>query len=434
MSHQIDATMTITGSSPGPSSAATGSVEHHDEQMRMRTRMVQQRIWSSSAIDASSSAGCGSGRTTTGATGGVKGVTLSESLLLSCNNSMIGLPEFPHNGETPLERRKEELISILAKQQRAGACSDEAFLSPPLHREKKKVAPQRTGGVVSGGGVDPLTKKKPPADDEANTSSVGTATPATATTTTTTTMDQQRPGGGVTPLANHPHPKVPSFYSFEPLPIDNKKSSSDWTTKELEDLNRLVCDRWSDEDCTATTANGESSTNTSQYHGQVDDVVVNVIKKRKRGKDLSCLLHRRAVELEAKEVELVAKEVELVAKEETVEHRKAAIEGKAWGLMQEIKRQDRSIHTRQRALMEQESESLAHQINVEAMQKRFWTQRQESAKPDDDCFICYEKPIDCILVPCGHMVACMECAEKLDGICCICKQESEPQKIYRTLA
>jgi Zinc finger, C3HC4 type (RING finger) len=430
MSHQIDATMTITGSSPGPSSAATGSVEHHDELTTMRMRMVQQR---SSAIDASS-AGCGfgSGRTTTGATGGVKGVTLSESILLSCNNSMIGLPEFPHNGQTPLERRKEELISILAKQP-AGA-SDEAFLSPPLHWEKKKVAPQRsTGDVVSGGGVDPLTKKIPPADDEANTSGGTAPTPAT-TTSTTTTMDQQRPGGGDTPLANHPHPKVPSFYSFEPLPIDNKKSSSDWTTKELEDLNRLVTDRWSDEDCT-TTANGDSSTSTSQYHhGQVDDVVVNVIKKRKRGKDLSCLLHRRAVELEAKEVELEAKEVELVAKEDTVEHRRAAIEGKAWGLMQEIKRQDRSIHTRQRALMEQESESLAHQINVEAMQKRFWAQRQESAKPDDDCFICYEKPIDCILVPCGHMVACMECAEKLDGICCICKQESEPQKIYRTLA
>ena len=52
---------------------------------------------------------------------------------------------------------------------------------------------------------------------------------------------------------------------------------------------------------------------------------------------------------------------------------------------------------------------------------------------EDTCKICFTRPIDCVLVPCGHFFACMICAERLDDLPCpICKQGvAFAQKTYR---
>jgi hypothetical protein len=232
-----------------------------------------------------------------------------------------------------------------------------------------------------------ITKHWSPNDDKTN--ACGAAATATKTM-------YQEPGGDT--LAGN-HPEDPNLLLFEPfLPLP---------------------DSFDDESACATK-NGDKRS--SKDHPVDVDVAVVVVKKRKRGKDLSCMLHRRAKELEAKEA--------------SFDNREATIESKAQALLQEIKRQDCSVRRRERMLLNRERNSLAHQINVQEMQKRLWLDRQESssAQADDDCFICFERTIDCVLVPCGHLVACLDCATKLKGTCCICNQRSKPQKIYRTLA
>ena len=57
------------------------------------------------------------------------------------------------------------------------------------------------------------------------------------------------------------------------------------------------------------------------------------------------------------------------------------------------------------------------------------------AAPEDlePCAVCLEEPRTALLVPCGHMAMCIECAEKvLHGsrpICVVCRQPIE--KILR---
>ena len=52
---------------------------------------------------------------------------------------------------------------------------------------------------------------------------------------------------------------------------------------------------------------------------------------------------------------------------------------------------------------------------------------------EDMCKICFTRPIDCVLVPCGHFFARMICAERLaDEPCPICIQGvAFAQKTYR---
>ena len=51
----------------------------------------------------------------------------------------------------------------------------------------------------------------------------------------------------------------------------------------------------------------------------------------------------------------------------------------------------------------------------------------------DMCRICFQHNINTCLVPCGHVVACLSCAERLgDEPCPICKQPvAFVQKTYR---
>lgn len=53
------------------------------------------------------------------------------------------------------------------------------------------------------------------------------------------------------------------------------------------------------------------------------------------------------------------------------------------------------------------------------------------------CIICYDKKVDTILMPCGHIVTCSECLEnwlKTKNECPVCRQEiSYFKKIYNEL-
>ena len=63
---------------------------------------------------------------------------------------------------------------------------------------------------------------------------------------------------------------------------------------------------------------------------------------------------------------------------------------------------------------------------VNAPQKRRREQEEET------CKICYNGPINSVLVPCGHFFACMRCAERLVSSCPICKHEiCHVQKTFR---
>ena len=46
------------------------------------------------------------------------------------------------------------------------------------------------------------------------------------------------------------------------------------------------------------------------------------------------------------------------------------------------------------------------------------------------CMICLEKPLGAAWVPCGHTVACYECATALDGRCPICRRCGCVQKLF----
>ena len=51
--------------------------------------------------------------------------------------------------------------------------------------------------------------------------------------------------------------------------------------------------------------------------------------------------------------------------------------------------------------------------------------RRRKGSTDGSCTICYTEKIDCVIVPCGHMCMCFQCAEIVDDAdnrCPICRQ------------
>ena len=42
-----------------------------------------------------------------------------------------------------------------------------------------------------------------------------------------------------------------------------------------------------------------------------------------------------------------------------------------------------------------------------------------------ECKICFEQPIQCVLLPCGHAMSCHTCAYKMGSVCGVCKSEVE---------
>ena len=49
---------------------------------------------------------------------------------------------------------------------------------------------------------------------------------------------------------------------------------------------------------------------------------------------------------------------------------------------------------------------------------------------EDACCLCYERPMDCALTPCGHVVCCTECGEQLRE-CPLCKSQCSILRIFR---
>lgn len=146
-------------------------------------------------------------------------------------------------------------------------------------------------------------------------------------------------------------------------------------------------------------------------------------KERKRGKDILRLVDQRNRELEDKEIDIELQVSDL-------KERKVAMEQRAKSLLRDLKKNDEAIRRKRRKLLNMERAHIERSNSLAAFERQMFRTHQEHQQVSD-CFICFEAPIDCILVPCGHMVACMACATKLKKVCCICNQRSRPQKIYR---
>ena len=48
----------------------------------------------------------------------------------------------------------------------------------------------------------------------------------------------------------------------------------------------------------------------------------------------------------------------------------------------------------------------------------------------DNCALCCERPMDCVLTPCGHQICCIECAQQIRS-CPICKVGCSALRIFR---
>jgi Zinc finger, C3HC4 type (RING finger) len=53
-----------------------------------------------------------------------------------------------------------------------------------------------------------------------------------------------------------------------------------------------------------------------------------------------------------------------------------------------------------------------------------------SASMEDACCICFERQMDCVLIPCGHQVCCTECGQQV-RCCPICKVDCSVLRIFR---
>jgi len=53
-----------------------------------------------------------------------------------------------------------------------------------------------------------------------------------------------------------------------------------------------------------------------------------------------------------------------------------------------------------------------------------------TATSSDHCALCCERPMDCVLTPCGHQICCNECAQQIQT-CPICKAKCSALRIFR---
>lgn len=50
---------------------------------------------------------------------------------------------------------------------------------------------------------------------------------------------------------------------------------------------------------------------------------------------------------------------------------------------------------------------------------------------EDACALCCERPMDCVLNPCGHQLCCSECGLQLKA-CPVCKNKCTVLRVYRS--
>jgi len=60
----------------------------------------------------------------------------------------------------------------------------------------------------------------------------------------------------------------------------------------------------------------------------------------------------------------------------------------------------------------------------------FETKQQAEENESEECVICFDRQIDCVMVPCGHQICCFQCASMTTN-CPICKAKCTVIKIYR---
>jgi len=53
-----------------------------------------------------------------------------------------------------------------------------------------------------------------------------------------------------------------------------------------------------------------------------------------------------------------------------------------------------------------------------------------TATSSDHCALCCERPMDCVLTPCGHQICCSECAQQIQT-CPICKVACSALRVFR---
>lgn len=54
----------------------------------------------------------------------------------------------------------------------------------------------------------------------------------------------------------------------------------------------------------------------------------------------------------------------------------------------------------------------------------------DTALEDNACCLCYERPMDCVLTPCGHQMCCTDCGQQLT--CCpMCKVQCSVLRVFR---
>lgn len=55
---------------------------------------------------------------------------------------------------------------------------------------------------------------------------------------------------------------------------------------------------------------------------------------------------------------------------------------------------------------------------------------ESSTTIDDACIFCCDKSMDCVLIPCGHQICCLDCGTKLSN-CPVCKVSCQILRIFR---
>eukprot|EP00934_Nitzschia_sp_Nitz4_P009017 Nitzschia sp. Nitz4//scaffold8_size234185//118341//121948//NITZ4_001266-RA/size234185-snap-gene-0.16-mRNA-1//1//CDS//3329559833//9007//frame0 len=49
---------------------------------------------------------------------------------------------------------------------------------------------------------------------------------------------------------------------------------------------------------------------------------------------------------------------------------------------------------------------------------------------ENECIICFDNPIDCVMTPCGHQICCLQCGNNISR-CPVCQVECSPMRVFK---